>query len=97
MEPKKFENFELHRFADLVNFTIINGFPPKISIFNLNLVDVSNYFIQQEKFVFLKNGHWDPQIQIKNSNFGRETIYYSKFYKVRKSMQFKIFKFFWFH
>ena len=52
---------------------------------------VSDYFIQHERFVLLKNGHWDPQIQIKNSNFGRETIYYSKIYKVRKSMQFKKF------
>ena len=27
-------------------------------------MDVSDYFIQHERFVLLKNGHWDPQIQI---------------------------------
>ena len=55
--PKKFENFVAHRCEDFVHFTTLNGFPPKIQIFNLNLVDVSNYFVKHESFALLKNGH----------------------------------------
>ena len=73
--------------ADLVQFIKVIGFPPNIWIPNLNLVGVRDYFDGPKSFILLKNDHRNLQIQIKNSNFGREANLSTKLYWVRAHMR----------
>ena len=54
MEPKKIKNFELHPFADLVNFTANKNFKVSSKIYKVSTKGCNSIFLVPLYFIYVK-------------------------------------------